>query len=288
MTSVLITGANSFIARHLAKILKQEGMHTIGVSRKTAPICCFDTIYTAFLGESLKSVLKKEAIDAVVHCAHHAGKKEFEINVNGTIRWMEEARNNGIELQIFLSSLLAKRDALSEYGRVKFELEEHFISARHVVYRPGLVIGDGGMFGKMKKVIQKLPIVPLLDKGETKVFVTGIEFLCSVIRDCIVKRGESFKAKAWAIHQPNAYSLQDLMMNIRRQFCYSCWFLPVPSSLVLGFLFAFEKVPFFTLPLRSTNLKGLKQSGQENPRSDFNRFGYPEEDLNTLVKKIED
>ena len=258
MTSVLITGANGFIARHLAKILKQEGLHTVGISRKASRIYCFDKIYTAYLGESLKSVFEEEAIDVVVHCAHHGGKKEFEANVNGTILWMEEARSHGVELQVFLSSLLAKTDALSGYGRAKFELEKQFVSAHQVVYRPGLVVGDGGMFGKMKRSIQKLPVVPLLDKGTTKVYVTGIEFLCYV------------------------------MMSVRRQFRYLCWFIPVPSSLVLRFLLVVEKLPFFKLNIGSTNLKGLRQSGQEDPRSDFDMFGYPEEDLDALVKKIGD
>jgi len=140
----------------------------------------------------------------------------------------------------------------------------------------------------MKKSIQKLPVVPLLDRGKTRVYVTGIEFLCSVIKDCILKRGEGLKGRTWAIHQPNAYSLKEIMISIRRQFGYLCWFVPVPSSLVLGFLLAVEKVPFFALPLGSTNLKGLKQSGQENPRSDFDVFGYPEEDLDVLVKRIGD
>ena len=288
MTSVLITGAGGFIARNVAKRLKQEGMHTVGVSRKTSHIPFFDTIYNASFGESLKHVFQGEAIDVIVHCAHHGGKKEFEINLNGAMLWVEEAGANGVELQIFLSSLLAKKDALSEYGRVKFELERHFVSAHQVAYRPGLVVGDGGMFGKMKQSIQRLPVVPLLNKGKTKVYITGIDFLCSVIRDCIIKRGKGLKGRAWAIHQHKACDLKEVMISIRQQFHYSCWFFPVPSSLVLGVLLALETVPFLNLPLRSTNLKGLKQGGQEDPRSDFDMFGYPEEDLDTLVKKIED
>ena len=288
MTSVLITGANGFIARYLAKILKHEGMHTVGISRKTSRICCFDKIYKAYLGESLKGVFEKETIDVAVHCAHHGGNKEFETNLNGTILWMEEARAHGVELQVFLSSLLAKTDALSDYGRVKFELEKQFVSAHQVVYRPGLVVGDGGMFGKMKKSIQKLPVVPLLDQGKTKVYVTGIEFLCYVIRDCILNKGEGLRGKAWPIQQLSAYTLREVMMSIRRQFRYSCWFIPVPSSLVLRFLLVVEKLPFFQLNIRSTNLQGLKQSGQEDPRSDFDMFGYPEEGLDALVKKIGD
>lgn len=288
MTTVLITGAGGFIARNVAKMLQQEGMKTIGISRKTLHVPFFDTIYTASLGESLNPFFRREAIDVLVHCAHHGGKKEHEINIQGTMLWMEEARAHGVELQIFLSSLLARRDALSEYGRVKFELERHFVTSNQVVYRPGLVVGKGGMFGKMKKSIKRLPVVPLLDRGKTRVYVTGIDFLCSVIRDCIFTKGNGLRGRAWAIHQPNTYDLQAVMMSIRRRFRYSCWFLPVPSSLVLGVLQAAERVPFITLPLRSTNIKGLKQSGQENCRSDFDMFGYPEEDLDALIKKIDD
>ena len=286
MTTVLITGANGFIARHLATTLKQEKLRTVGVSRKTSRTDGFDKVYTAYLGESLKPAFEAENIDVVVHCANHVGENEFEVNVNGTTLWMEEAKAHGVGLQIFLSSLSAKANALSDYGRAKFELEQKFIEAHQVVFRLGVVIGNGGMFAKMKESIQKLPVVPLIDNGTSKVYVLGIESLCHMIKDCIHNKGEGLCGQVWQIQQPKAYALREVMVSIRQQFGYLCWFIPIPSFLALWALLIVERLPFFKLHISSTNLKGLRQSGEEEIHSDFDKFGYPEESLDDLIKKM--
>ena len=55
MTTVLITGANGFIARNLAPVLKEAGMRVAGTSRAGQPVPGFDAIYPASLGDSLRS-----------------------------------------------------------------------------------------------------------------------------------------------------------------------------------------------------------------------------------------
>ncbi|OEU61809.1 MAG: hypothetical protein BBJ57_06695 [Desulfobacterales bacterium PC51MH44] len=286
MTTVLITGANGFIARHIAITLKQEKLRTVGVSRKTSRIDGFDKVYAAYLGESLKPVFEAETIDVLVHCANHVGKNEFKTNMNGTTLWMEEAKVHGVGLQIFLSSLSAKANALSDYGRAKFELEQKFIKAHHVIFRLGLVIGNGGIFAKMTESIRKLPVVPLLDNGTTEVYVLGIEFLCYVIRDCILNKGEGLRGQVWQIQQLKAYTLREVMVTIRQQFGYICWFIPIPSFPVLWALLTVERLPFLKLHISSTNLKGLRQSSGKEFHSDFDKFGYPEESLDNLVRKV--
>jgi nucleoside-diphosphate-sugar epimerase len=288
LKTVLITGAGGFIAGHLAKTLKLENIQTVGISRKATKIEGFDRVYNANLGDSLKPALDNEPIDCVVHCANHVGKNEFKINVNGTTRWLQETEQHGIKLQIFLSSMLAKADALSAYARAKFELEKKFLSINQVIYRPGLVVGNGGVFHKMKQSIQKYPVVPLLDKGQTKIYITGIDYLCQVIRDCILNDGRDRKGAIWRIHQPTAYTLKDVMTAIRRQFGYQCLFVPVPSFLVLWPILFLEKLPLFSLNIRSTSIKGLRQSGQAEFESDFDKFGYPEQSLDELIRRMKE
>jgi len=284
MTSVLITGAGGFIARHLVREFKKENMQTVGISRKPKRIDGFDRVYNTCLGESFKHVFEEADIDVVIHCANHVGENEFEVNVMGTTLWMEEARIHGVDLQIFLSSLLANEDVRSDYGRAKFELEKHFIEDNQVVFRPGLVVGDGGIFGKMKKTIQTLPVVPLLDNGTSKVYVTGINFLCKIIRYCILSRGEGLRGRAWRIQQSNPFTLREVMVNIRKQVHSHCIFIPLPSILVLEVLSFIEHLPFFKMSFRSTNIRGLRQSGSEHFESDFDLFGEPEKSLDELIR----
>lgn len=230
-------------------------------------------------------MLEVEKIDVVIHCANDTGPDAFRVNVDGTRQWMEEARTSGAELQIFLSSLLAVPDAYSDYGRAKFELEGRFVDIGEVVFKPGLVIGNGGMFSRVVTQIQRLPVVPLLDGGKAAVYITGIDFLCTVIREAIRDNGGKFRARPWRLHQPTGFSLAEVMDGIRSELGLRRFFLPVPSAWVLIGIKLLEFIPGIRLPISSSNVKGLQQSGQNVYDTDFHHFGYPEERLEVLIRK---
>ncbi len=286
MKAVLITGANGFIARHLAPVLKAASLRVVGVSRSGAPIDGFDAVYRGSLGDSLEPVFANETIHTVVHCANHEGRDAFEVNVRGTRAWLETARAHGAALQIFLSSLSAREDAGSDYGLAKYVLEQDFVGDNQVVFRLGIVVGDGGMFGRIKKALERFPLVPLLDNGRTRVYVLGIGFLSQVIRNCIENNQEELRGRVWKIQQPTAYTLRELMSAVRKQFGHSCWFIPVPSLPLLWAVSAIERFPFVKLPVSSTNLKGLRRNDQLESHSDFERFGYPEQSLDELLEDV--
>ena len=195
MTTVLVTGASGFIARHLGETLQRESMWTVGTSRSGAPLPGYDRIYKASLGDSLQPLFETERVDAVVHTALDPGPQSYSINVEGTTRWLEEASAGGVSLQILLSSLSASGDALADYGRAKYTLEQRFLAAGHVVFRMAIVVGDGGMFERLVDSARRYPVVPLLDGGQQIVYVLGIDFLCNVLADCIRSGGEGLRSR---------------------------------------------------------------------------------------------
>jgi nucleoside-diphosphate-sugar epimerase len=298
MTTILITGASGFIARHLAQRLALSeapdawvnGLRVLGVSRQARDLSGFERIYQASLGESLQSVFAAEKVDAVVHCALAEGPGAYELNVSGTTRWLDEARSAGVGLQIFLSTLSATADAPSDYGRAKYVLEQRFVAAGEVVFRLGVVVGDGGMFGRLRESVRRSPIVPLLDGGRQFVYILGIGCLCSILRDCILCNGAGLAGRAWNPHLPRAYTLREVIRAIVR--CYGYWrlLLPIPSRPILALLLAAEKLPFLPLtgifdklPVTSANVRGLIKQGRQHIPSDFARFGYPESNLDDLI-----
>ncbi len=134
-------------------------------------------------------LLAAEPVAAVVHAALATGPDSYQVNVAGTTRWLEEAQAAGVPLQIFLSSLSAAPAALADYGRAKYALEERFTAAGGVVFRLGVVVGPGGMFGRMVESARRFPVVPLLDGGRQRLYPLGIGFLCQAIRDTILAGG---------------------------------------------------------------------------------------------------
>jgi nucleoside-diphosphate-sugar epimerase len=283
MTTILITGANGFIARHLAHHLRPQSYRLIGTSRRSESCAGFGRVYRASLGDSLAPVFEGEKVGCIVHCANATGEDELRKNIDGTSLWMEEARLHGVGLQIFLSSLSASPGALSDYGRAKHALEERFTAIGQVVFKFGLVIGDGGMFTRIAGPVRNARVVPLLDEGKAPTYILGIDTLCKVIGDCIRQNGSGLRGRVWYIQQPRAYPLREVMSSIKRQYGCHSWLIPVPALPVLWLVQILERLPFLKLPVTSTNIKGLIQSRKTEFPSDFGQFGYPEEDLDQLV-----
>lgn len=285
MPTVLITGANGFIARHLAAELHHAGWRVLGTSRRDAPATGFDRIYPRRLGDSLEAVFAEEKVAAVVHAALDAGSAAYATNVEGTARWLAEAAAAGVGTQILLSSLSADAQALSDYGRAKYALEQRFLAADQIVFRLGVVVGDGGMFGRMVDSVRRYPVVPLLDGGAQLIYVLGIDFLCAVLRDTIFSAGQGLRGRAWNLQQPTPYPLREVTRVICAVHGLHRIFLPLPARPLIGLLQIFEKQAVVRLPITSVNLLGLIQQGRRKFPSDFARFGYAEEPLTALVAR---
>lgn len=285
MQTVLITGAGGFIARHLAVVLRAVGWRVIGTSRQDAPPAGFDRIYRRRLGDSLADVFVAEKVNAAVHTALDTSSSAYETNLEGTTRWLREAATAGAGTQIFLSSLSADAQALSDYGRAKHALEQRFLAAGQLVFRLGVVVGDGGMFARMVDSVRRSPVVPLLDNGAQLIYVQGIDFLCSVIRDTLASEGQGLRGRAWNLQQPTPYPLREVIRAICAAHNLHRVLLPLPAQPLVGLLRLFEKQALIRLPITSVNVQGLIQQGRREFPSDFARFGYPEEPLSALVAR---
>ena len=150
-----------------------------------------------------------------------------------------------------------------------------------------IVVGDGGMFARLRESARRFPVVPLLDGGRQPVYVLGIGFLCAVIRDCIAANGEGLRGRGWNLQQPTAYRLRDVITAINRGYGYRRLLLPVPVRPILAVLRIIEKLPAPKLPVSSTNVRGLAQAAARNCGFRFRRgSGIPKRTLNTLIAHV--
>ncbi len=284
MKTILITGANGFIAGQLAAHCKANAWRVVGTVRGGDTPAHFDAVHRCSLGETLDALLAAERIDAVVHAANYAGRDEYDVNFRGTLRWLEETRAASAPLQIFLSSLSAAASRPTEYGRAKRDLEEHFLAAGGVVVRLGLVAGYGGIFGRMIDSVRRSAVLPLLDGGRSQVLVVSPRFLFEFITDCIRRDADQRRGRVWHIHQPTPHTMRDLLYGIRRHCGASCRFVTVPSALVLWPLVVAERIPLLRLPVSSANIRGLRMTQGDVP-SDLTLLGGIEEPLDRLIEE---
>jgi nucleoside-diphosphate-sugar epimerase len=107
--------------------------------------------------------------EAILHLAYAKysilNKNASEINYQGTQKLLAAAIEAGITYFVYFSSQSAHKSAASEYGKSKYRIESQFNLNQHLIIRPGLVVGSGGVYEKMKEYIFSHTYIPLLNGG---------------------------------------------------------------------------------------------------------------------------
>ena len=220
-----------------------------------------------------------ESCDALVHCAFAPGGEFEELNVRGTLVARDAAREAGVARQIFLSSFSARPDAASSYGRMKHALEEAFDRRNECVLRPGLVVGPGGLFAKMLRSVQRLPVVPLPDGGRRPVPILGHEDLLKIIGQ-VLEHGAEKPLNLCYSQQPR---LEELLRAIAAALGKRRLWLPFPTGLAILGLKIVGRLGL-RFGVDSENLTAYRVNEPELHQSDYGRFGLPEPSLMALVR----
>jgi NADH dehydrogenase len=253
--TLFITGVNGFIGTHLARHWSSLGHTVYGAARNwTGPAAKLPLRrrVTFNLGGDI-SPQDLAGAEMVVHLAYDR-KAGIGLNVDGVKRVFHAAREAGASRQIFVSSYSARPDALSEYGRLKYVLESFFLENGQTIVRPGLVIGNGGLFGRNMEKILHTPLMPLLDSGNDFLPVVALEDLLSAMT-ALLHRG------------PGAYNLFNKELIPMRQFVeainlagrHRAFYFNLPLSWAIAGLSCASKLRI-RLPIDLDNLRALKQN----------------------------
>lgn len=159
---VLVTGGGGMIGGALLHACAARGWRAIGCGRRKPAAAAFEWRAYDLTASELPDALF-DGVDAVVHAAYV--KQRYEVNVGGSRLLLERAQRCGVRQVVFLSSLAAHPAARSHYGKQKYELERIFAAAGALVVRPGLVIGNGGIFGAIAASLRQRRVVPLIAGG---------------------------------------------------------------------------------------------------------------------------
>jgi len=280
---MLITGATGFIGSRLAiAATEQYVVRTLTRADWTGP----PPVPTGgrYVG-NLPGVIPEAAFEdvhVVVHCAATAEPNERKaraINVDGTVRLAELARNHGVETLIFLSSQSARPDAISAYGKTKFLAEQELLSLdglRVIILRPGIVVGPGGhgLFGRLVSSVMKLPLVPLPDGGRAIVQPIHVDDLCEGILRCDRESAELNRA-ILKLGDPKGERLADFVQEIalaylgRRRLTVSIPLGPIEAAV------RHAETLHLPLPISSTNLRGMRIVELMQTADDMERLGLP-------------
>ncbi|SIO38555.1 UDP-glucose 4-epimerase [Bradyrhizobium erythrophlei] len=252
-TTVLVTGSDGFLGRHLVPYLPTQGYKVIAASRAGAAFEGPDIVAVRLPDLSLpfdwEPLLRK--CDAVVHLAgiaHTSANEDLYDRVNhvATKALAEAAFRRGIHL-VFVSSIAAQSGVFSHhelteddpprpssaYGRSKLAAEKavRATGVSFTILRPVVIYGAGekGNFATVHK-ISRLPF-PLPFGGLTaRRSVLSVENFNSAVALAVTNartRGETF-----IVADPTPLSVADVIARHRTSLGRPPWLVPVPERLL--------------------------------------------------------
>jgi nucleoside-diphosphate-sugar epimerase len=212
---VLVTGGTGFLGRSVVKFLSKRGFKVTCITRKGNPFEYSDEVkyVTGFL-EDKKSVERHfEGADVCIHLAAETRstkeKDNYASNVVATENVVELCKSNRIRKIIFTSSVNARFKRLGPYGKTKL-IAENLVKdsgLNYVVLVPDLIYGKGDRgLTKTVSMIKKLPIIPVIGDGSSKLQPVYVED----VADAIVTACESNIAnKVYYIGGPESFTFND-------------------------------------------------------------------------------
>lgn len=254
----VVTGAHGYLGSRICGTLENQGWHVIRLARspgrghgRTLP---YDlaTPVTARVQEALRSA------NALIHAAYDLSLTSpadiWRVNVAGTRRLLEAAKEAGVGRVIALSSMSAFAGTSQLYGRAKLEIEAMTIEYGGCAVRPGLVYGNraGGMARAMRK-LATLPVVPVV-VGGAGLYTVREEDLMRAI--ALLASATSLAPGTISIAHPGRVTLMNLLRTFAAQENRRCRLVPVPWQLVYWLLRSGELIRL-QLPFRADSLLGL-------------------------------
>ena len=281
---ILITGVLGFIGQHLARSLSNSGHTVAGTFHTPRQAAQHASYLTALYNMSLEEPqfgIDFSQFDVIIHLACDQRSGRSDTNYKGTVRLAEAAAGNGITRQVFVSSYSARADAISEYGRTKYRLERYFRDGGYEIFRPGLVLGNGGTAARIVRAVKISPILPLPSGGWGEIPFISIAALCDAIRQ-ILERPRDREHNLFSRHFT---TLDQLVRTIRKVVCKGSGVVvvPIPAPLMLLGL-QFAEILRLPTPLNADNLKGFLRNQRRLHESALEELGVKSE---TLLEAVE-
>jgi nucleoside-diphosphate-sugar epimerase len=266
---VAVTGANGFLGRPLCAHLAARGAEVRALVRD--PAAFMREVSGVRAGRCrLPDEVDEDMLagaDVVLHAAWATRETDPErarqANEDGTRRVVDAARRAGARV-LFVSSIAARPDAPSHYGRSKYAMEQVAAGPDDAVVRPGLVLAASGqgLFQQLRGLAGRLHVVPLFGGGRQPLQTVHIDDVCEAVARVIERRLTGIVTVA----EPDPVDLGTFLRLMTREMGVRCLFVPLPLAPILATVRTIERlgVPF---PLRSESLLGM-QGMQRVPVAD--------------------
>jgi len=242
-----ITGANGFVGGLLTEVCLEYGWDVDALVRRDAPALASRGATVRHYDLAGPGTPDLAGADVLIHCAYAPGGN----NAGAARRLFTAARAQGVRIA-FISSVAALGIHRSIYAQEKRTIEALLDPNRDIVLRPGLIIGDGGLFGAMTRAVRRFHLAPIPHGAFAVSIIEADAFAQAAF--AIVRRG------ATGVHvlcAPEQVSLRTLYQLVAKRAGVRCALVPVPYDLLLGAALVAEHLGI-PLPISAENVRGLR------------------------------
>lgn len=222
--NVFVIGINGYLGSSLASHFENRGFTVAGSSRSGG--ATGGRVSRLVLGEPVSPAVFEES-GVVIHAAHDFRPGASDRNIDSARACLSAAKDAGVKTQIFLSSYSARADAPSEYGRTKYRIEQMFLESGETVLRPGLVVGNGGLFARQRGALLRTVVVPIVGDGGAPVAVVALTHFLEAA-EAVVRGG---KPGAYSLFYDERPTLRQFVRAVKRQAGQRCVLAPIPAGL---------------------------------------------------------
>ncbi len=273
---IAITGSNGFIGNELARHFLSNGYEVLLLQRKAPESLLLGATCQAYDINTPDVLPNLTDVDALVHTAYmpfNGNNNSTEKNIKATLALYNLCLSQGVHF-VFLSSMSAHANALSQYGKHKFELENQLNSDKCLILKLGLVIGEQGLFNRIYNSFKKMPFAVLVGGGTQPVQTIYIGDVVKVIANCIAQK----RIGTYTLASGKVYTMAELFIAIAAKAGKTPIFISVPYWLVSCGIKTIELV-HLPLSVSSENLLGLKQLQAFDTSDDLRKLGITPLDL---------
>lgn len=282
--SCAVTGANGYVGSAVATRFRKDGWQVREMRHVRSSPDTDDRGWIPFSLEGETRETDLHGIDTLIHCAYDFTLTRWSdierINVDGSGRLFEAARNAGVSRILHVSTMSAFQGCSSLYGKAKLAIEEATTTAGGLCVRPGLVYGDepGGTMGALERLVSMTPVIPLVGKGRNVQYLAHQDDLCDAILELSSRQGPLPKAPILAASDLPR-TLREILEALAERRSRHVSFIPVPKGFVLAALKSVEAMGL-RLGFRSDSLISLLN---QNPNPDFG----PTREIETSFRPFE-
>ena len=280
---IAVTGSNGFIGKELVKYLLSCGHEVVLLQRKEPAIIPTNATYVHYDLNEPDRVYDLKGVDALVHTAYMpftTTNNSSEKNIKGTMALYHYCIAHGVRF-VFLSSMSAHENALSQYGRHKYQLEKLMDPNSCLILKLGLVIGKEGLFNRIYQSLKKMPFTIIAGGGNQPVQPVYVGDVVSTIERVTNDK----RTGVYTLAVNRVYTMRAFFNAIGAKAGRSPIFINVPYWLVSTGIRIVEllHLPF---PVSNENLLGLKQLQAIDTSDDLKRLGVSLLDLDESIEAL--